>query len=294
MQLGKKDKNVESFVNQLKSEGEKVANTVPVAGGAGSATGKAKTQSVSLAESQKEDVHLKQEEKLTVRCSRDGGVEALEVLGMIMLRVKSEEHGRVIVAINNKDSRNIQLQTHPNVDKKLFMNDSIIGLKNADRPFPANQEVGVLKWRYTSTDSSEIPLTINCWPNETPNGGCDVNIEYELQNTNLALKDVQISIPLPGGGQTPVIGKIDGDYQFDSRKTTLIWTLPVIDQSNAEGSLEFSVRGKANDFFPVQVDFISETPFCDIRIAGVKSVDKREAVSYSNETNLIVEKYEYI
>jgi len=46
----------------------------------------------------------------------------------------------------------------------------------------------------------------------------------------------------------------------------LIWTLPVIDQSNAEGSLEFSVRGKANDFFPVQVDFASETPFCDIRV----------------------------
>jgi hypothetical protein len=35
----------------------------------------------------------------------------------------------------------------------------LIGLKNADRPFPANQEVGVLKWRYTSTDSKEIPLT---------------------------------------------------------------------------------------------------------------------------------------
>jgi hypothetical protein len=87
-------------------------------------------------------------------------------------------------------------------------------LKNADRPFPANQEVGVLKWRYTSTDSKEIPLTsknekegfyskiekfilVNCWPNETANGGCDVNIEYELQNTNLVLKDVQISVPLP-------------------------------------------------------------------------------------------------
>jgi hypothetical protein len=91
-----------------------------------------------------------------------------------MLRVKSEEYGRVIVAIDNKESRNIQLQvgnifcfemkliffqTHPNIDKKLFMNDSLIGLKNSDRPFPANQEVGVLKWRYTSTDSSEIPLT---------------------------------------------------------------------------------------------------------------------------------------
>ena len=53
---------------------------------------------------------MKQEEKLTVRCGRDGGVESLEVHGMIMLRVKSEEYGRIVVAINNKETRNIQLQ----------------------------------------------------------------------------------------------------------------------------------------------------------------------------------------
>jgi hypothetical protein len=53
---------------------------------------------------------LKQEEKLTIRCGRDGGVEALDVRGMIMLRVKSEEYGRIIVSIDNKESRNIQLQ----------------------------------------------------------------------------------------------------------------------------------------------------------------------------------------
>jgi hypothetical protein len=32
------------------------------------------------------------------------------VHGMIMLRVKSEDYGRVIVVIDNKESRNIQLQ----------------------------------------------------------------------------------------------------------------------------------------------------------------------------------------
>jgi hypothetical protein len=55
-------------------------------------------------------IHLKQEEKLILRCGRDGGVETLEVHGIIMLRVKSEEYGRIIVVINNKESRNIQLQ----------------------------------------------------------------------------------------------------------------------------------------------------------------------------------------
>ncbi len=59
-------------------------------------------------------IHLKQEEKLTIRCGRDGGVENLEVHGMIMLRVKSEEYGRILVAIDNKETRNIQLQVRQN------------------------------------------------------------------------------------------------------------------------------------------------------------------------------------
>ena len=53
MKLGTKGKNVESFVDQLKSEGVTVANTVPVITGAGGTTGKTKTASVSLPDSQK-------------------------------------------------------------------------------------------------------------------------------------------------------------------------------------------------------------------------------------------------
>jgi len=101
-------------------------------------------------------------------------------------------------------------------------------------------------------------------------------------------------VPLPAGGQTPVIGKIDGDYSFDNRKTYLLWKLPVIDKSNSDGSLEFSIRGKSADFFPIKVEFVSETSFFDIKIAGVRSVDTREPVPYSSETSLVVEKYEYV
>ena len=49
------------------------------------------------------------------------------------------------------------LQTHPNVDKKLWSTDSVIGLKDS-RPFPLNQPVGVLKWRLQTKDESLIPL----------------------------------------------------------------------------------------------------------------------------------------
>jgi coatomer subunit delta len=55
-------------------------------------------------------IHLKHEEKLSIRCGRDGGLESLEVHGIIMLRVRSEDYGRVLVAVENSESRNIQLQ----------------------------------------------------------------------------------------------------------------------------------------------------------------------------------------
>jgi len=37
---------------------------------------------------------------------------------------------------------------------------------------------------------------VNCWPSESGTG-CDVNIEYELQDETLELNDVVISIPVP-------------------------------------------------------------------------------------------------
>lgn len=42
-----------------------------------------------------------------------------------------------------------------------------------------------------------ISILVNCWPSENGEGGCDVNIEYELEAHHLELQDVSIAIPLP-------------------------------------------------------------------------------------------------
>jgi len=85
----------------------------------------------------------------------------------------------------------------------------------------------------------------------------------------LELADVTIQIPVPSGVGAPIISTCDGDYKHDSRKNILEWTLPVIgiknifglksiiflDESNANGSLEFTIAGNPDDFFPVSVCF---------------------------------------
>ena len=69
------------------------------------------------------------------------------------------------------------------------------------------------------------------------------------------------------GVGAPVVGDCDGEYNYDSRKNTLQWNLTVIDESNKSGSLEFSVRGHPDDFFPVAVSFVSKKSYCDIQVS---------------------------
>lgn len=57
-------------------------------------------------------VHLRVEEKITLTCGRDGGLQNMEVLGMITLRVSDEKNGRIRLMVNNGDKKGVQLQVH--------------------------------------------------------------------------------------------------------------------------------------------------------------------------------------
>ena len=123
---------------------------------------------------------------------------------------------------------------------------------------------------------------VNCWPSES-SGKCEVNIEYELQHDDMELQDVQITIPIPlvyvyilsvvdnyfmysGGVGAPTVASCDGEYKHDSKKNILTWSLPVIDESNKNGSMEFAIPGRSDDFFPVHVCFSSPRSYCDIQV----------------------------
>lgn len=55
-------------------------------------------------------VHLRVEEKILLTCGRDGGLQNMEVLGMLTLRVADEKSGRIRLIINNNDNKGLQLQ----------------------------------------------------------------------------------------------------------------------------------------------------------------------------------------
>ncbi|KAJ3294296.1 Coatomer subunit delta [Borealophlyctis nickersoniae] len=284
MQLGRKAKDT-ILMDSIKAE-EGLDENPPMSAGAGASV---HHNPVIATES----VHLAVEEKVVVIANRDGGLQSMEVKGDLMLRVSDPGRAQIRVALKVQQDPNIQYKTHPNVDKALFSQESILGLKDASRPFPTGQALGILRWRYVTKEESVMPLAINCWPSPSGNGSCDVNIEYELQSDRLELRDVVISIPYPGTG-TPTIGDVEGHYQLDRQHHIIQWQLPIIDQSNKSGVLEFTVPSEdVGGFFPIKASFSALQTFCDVAILDVVSIHG-DRVPFSKEAVLTTEDYSVV
>ncbi|KAK9767762.1 coatomer subunit delta, variant 2 [Basidiobolus ranarum] len=241
-----------------------------------------------------ESIHLQIEERITVVADRDGGLQNMEVKGDLVLRVSDPDLAYLKLTLKPLTMDGIQFKTHPNVDKRLFNSENVVALKDPTRPFPLNTSLGVVRWRYVRKDEDAIPLSINCWPSPSGDGSCDVNIEYELLSDELELKDVVISIPIPGGCN-PTVGDVDGHYNFDRAARCLDWEIPIIDQDSKSGSLEFSVASDdTNAFFPVSVAFASEQTYCGIEVAKIELQETGEEPLYSKEVLLVTDEYSVV
>lgn len=83
-----------------------------------------------------------------------------------------------------------------------------------------------------------------------------------------------------------MVGECDGEYNFDSRKSVLQWNLAVIDANNESGSMEFSIAGHPDDFFPVNVNFISKNSYCNLQVIYLLLSDSScSSFSVSIKTN---------
>ncbi|XP_050680260.1 coatomer subunit delta [Leptidea sinapis] len=282
MKLGSRGTDADSFVSKLQTEGEKI-----------SVTPHAPAKLEKLPAPDQKDVHLRFEERLNLVAGRDGDIQTFELSGLLTLRISNEQYGKLHVHIDNTDTRPLQLQTHPNVDKEAFRSDGVIRLKQPQRPFPLNSDVGVLKWRLTAAGDDRPPLSVNCWPSEGANGGCDVNIEYELEQDHVTLADVNINIPLPSGNISVVVHQWEGSYTQKGR--TLVWNIPLINKQQKSGTLEFTVSPAIpNDFFPLSVTWTSDTSLAMLSANRVVQAEDGSPVDYSKEISFHPDKYEIV
>ena len=67
-------------------------------------------------------VHLKLSEKMSLVAGRDGGLQNMEVLGMIMLRVTEPNLAKIRVSMDNREDRPVQFQV-----RKMYCRQENVG-----------------------------------------------------------------------------------------------------------------------------------------------------------------------
>jgi coatomer subunit delta len=188
LQLGHKPKTAELFEAVSEESGISLV-TPPVLSKS--------TSPIPVVNVPSDGVHLLLEERITLIANKDGGLRSMEVKGDMVLRIGNMENGHIKILTQAREEHGLQIKTHPNIDRKAFSTSGTIVPKDPSKPFPINQPIHLLRWRLETTDSSEIPLSINCWPSQSGDGSCEVNLEYVLEHENKELKNVVISIPIP-------------------------------------------------------------------------------------------------
>ncbi|CUA78025.1 Coatomer subunit delta [Rhizoctonia solani] len=228
----------------------------------------------------------------------DGRPKELEIMGNLDLKVADAADAcvKLNIAPLGSGGEGAQFKQHLNVAKYAggVGVPGEVKLKDPARGFPVGQPqpLNVLKWRWSSKDETGLPLSVTIWPSPTGDGTCEVNIEWELQNTDLELRDLVISIPLPSGAYPTVLSHT-GAWSINPSTHSLDWmTDSVLSGSEATGSLEFSIGGHDTDaFFPVKVDFKSEKSLIGVEVLDVKWVGGEGSVTFSKEVRIGVEQY---
>ena len=233
------------------------------------------------------------EERLTVKLTRDGAVELLEVKGSLTLSVLDEAAARLKVVLSRGDVSGFQFQTHPHVNKGAFTADGVIVLRAPEKPFPSATPLGMVRWtrKLKDADVTAVPLALTCWPEAGAGGVINVSLEYTLQDESLTLADVVISIPLSSEA-TPKVTACAGDWKHNSRENILTWHIDAISADAPSGALEFSIKARdESGFFPVSVAFRSSDTLCPISVRDVVALDDDHSLRYGSTQSLEVDSY---
>lgn len=107
-------------------------------------------------------VHITIKEKISLSLLRDGGVQSMELHGDMNLHISDSAFAFIKLTLRPPSvdfGHALQFKQHPHTAKFAPGQERIIALKDSAKPFPVNQNLTVLRWRYAGTDESNVPLS---------------------------------------------------------------------------------------------------------------------------------------
>lgn len=289
MQLGKKSKATDIYEKVRGDLGPEEEESSPLVTETSTPVPEAPSARQSLT-ADREPIHVTIAETISATLTREGALKAFEVKGDLQLRITDPSFTKLRLDLQANPTHGAQFRTHPNVDKALFTSSSAIQLKDTSKRFPANNSIGVLRWRVASSaDNAEIlPITFTVWVNKGSDS-TTVTVEYELTGSD-SLRDVVVTIPY--GTTEPAVSSFDAVYEVSG--DSIDWNLGIVDESNPSGSFEFESTGDGdeNEFFPMNVRFSKSQPFVDVDVLDVSLLEMEgESAGFSKDIRSVAENF---
>jgi len=289
MQLGKA-KPTDDFASAVLRE-EHLPAVTPAAmmGGAGSLAAAQAAQ----APIEKDKVQVRIEEKIILHLERDGGIKKMEIKGEMKLCIFDPYQSRISVRTSGtfKKEDGFIGRLHPKIDKASWEKDGILARKDASLAFPVGAENApvILKWRKVTVEDSDVPFTINFWPNNE-DGRTVVNAEVTHVKKGIDFKHVYISVPVKLS-EEPKVVSVDGDVKY-TRADGLMWRIEEVSENNPSATLEFSIpEVPADDLFPLHVSFFSNQSYSNLSAVEVFDTQSSNAVDFHQEVTLTAEEF---
>jgi hypothetical protein len=262
MMLGKKSKTTNAF-EQIRGElGPEHELTPPPAA---QSIAPVAAVAASTQVSDREAVHFTIVESISARVSREGSLESFKVNGELQLRITDPALTQIKVTLAVGDVHGAQLLANPKVDKALFKNHKVIQTAQSGQGFPANQSIGIMKWKPTPKveNISDPPITFTVWVNDAGGNTWNITVEYEWGGGD-PLRDVLVSIPY--ATSEPAVSSFDAVYEVSG--DSVDWTIGSVDEENSSGSFEFEAQASDDsEFFPMTVNFSKTNPFVEVDVS---------------------------
>ena len=234
------------------------------------------------------DLDIRCVETVRVLATRDSDLEKLEVKGSMTLTAHAERAGLATIKFARADLPGLSLQPNPILDRKALA-QNIIRPRAPTKPFPIGVPSGIIKWRFNTDDRAYMPISINVWP-EVSGRSTQVSIEFNLENKDMELHDVCITIPL-GSSAAPDVTHVDGVHRHVAKTESIEWRHEMIDASNETGQLEFVIPGNDEDvFFPCVVSFSCNYNYASFNFEAAVDAEKG-ALKVVSENSMDIAEY---
>ena len=206
------------------------------------------------------DVQLTEE--CTATRSKVGVVKELSVQGKLTVCSSTKQTYFLQVGLGSNANK-FKMMPVKQPQRRLFQQAKQLQFDNAS---PGNP-LTILGWRMTSTDASDLPLSITCWvpdPNAQP-----ITFSCEIEKTGEMDLAVEVSIPVYRPRNASV-SQCDGEHEILERDNIIKWYVPELNDGNTTAAIEFSVpNGDPDSFYPITVAFKSTSLYCDIEVESV-------------------------